>query len=127
MNSARLVLTALKGLPLVKKGDNLVQLILDGLKNAEIELQDLDVVVIAQKIVSKAEGRLIDLANVTPSNKAKQLGELTLKDPRLVELILMESSEVLRVAKADPAQNREGKIIVRHKLGFVLANAWLAV
>jgi coenzyme F420-0:L-glutamate ligase/coenzyme F420-1:gamma-L-glutamate ligase len=74
-----------------------------------------DVLVFAQKIVSKAEGRTADLATVVPSARAIDLAEKTLKDPRLVELILSESSEVLR--------HRPGVLIVLHRLGLILANA----
>ena len=74
-----------------------------------------DVFVVAQKIVSKAEGRYVDLRRVSPSRRAIELGELSDKDPRLVEVILGESDEVLRC--------RGGLLIVRHRLGFVMANA----
>lgn len=74
-----------------------------------------DILVVAQKIVSKAEGRSVDLNAVSPSPRAQELAGLTGKDPRLVELILAESSEVLRA--------RPGVLIVRHRLGYVMANA----
>ncbi len=78
-------------------------------------MQDHDVVVLAQKIVSKAEGRLFRLSDVTPSERAVELGLKVDKDPRLVELILRESKEVVRAIT--------GVIIVEHRLGFVMANA----
>jgi len=111
----RLSLVALPGIPLVQPGDDLCDLIGAGLQQAAEELRDGDVLVIAQKIVSKSEGRYADLDAVTPSAQAIDLGEKTDKDPRLVELILSESREVLRY--------RPGVLIVAHKLGFVLANA----
>lgn len=110
-----MTLTALPGIPLVQPGDDLAGLILAGLKRAELELNSGDVLAIAQKVVSKAEGRLVDLASVEPSGEAEQLAVEAEKDPRLVELILSESEAVLRV--------RPGLIIVEHRLGFVCANA----
>ncbi len=112
---ARLVLTALEGLPLLQPGDDLAGLILGALQPAGITLQSGDVIAVAQKVVSKAEGRLLNLTTVTPSDEARELGERAQKDPRLVQAILSESRQVLRA--------RPGLIIVRHRLGFVCANA----
>ncbi|HEX5080153.1 MAG TPA: coenzyme F420-0:L-glutamate ligase [Geminicoccaceae bacterium] len=112
---ARLEATALPGMPLVRPGDDLVQLIRDALARAGLALAAGDVLVLAQKIVSKAEGRLVRLDTVQPSADARRLAERAGKDPRLAEVILSESREVLRV--------REGLIIVRHRLGLVMANA----
>ncbi len=112
---AALEIIALPGFPLVEPGDDLATLIEGGLAAVDRALIDGDVVVIAQKIVSKAEGRFADLAAVTPSPRARELAEQCDKDPRLVELILAESSEVLRW--------RPGVLIVAHRLGMVLANA----
>lgn len=111
----RLSLVALPEIPLVAPGDDLCDLIATGLQRADETLRDGDVLVIAQKIVSKSEGRYADLDTVEPSAKAVELALQTDKDPRLVELILAESDEVLR--------HRPGVLIVAHKLGFVLANA----
>jgi len=110
-----LTLTALPGLPLVRPGDDLAALILAGLSRAEIVLAGGDVIAIAQKVVSKAEGRLVRLGDVTPSPRALELAALTLKDPRFVEVVLSESNEVLRAAP--------NVLIVEHRLGFVCANA----
>lgn len=110
-----LTLTPLPALPLVQAGDNLAALILAGLARAGLDLQDGDILVLAQKIVSKAEGRRVNLAEVTPSARALELAQRSAKDPRLVELILNESRAVLRA--------RPGLIIVEHNLGFVCANA----
>jgi coenzyme F420-0:L-glutamate ligase/coenzyme F420-1:gamma-L-glutamate ligase len=110
-----LSLTALAGIPLVSAGDDLAEITLGGLKASGQELAAGDVVVLAQKVVSKAEGRLVALSTVTPSPRARELATVTAKDPRLVELILSESQEVLRA--------RPGVIVVVHRLGFVLANA----
>jgi coenzyme F420-0:L-glutamate ligase/coenzyme F420-1:gamma-L-glutamate ligase len=108
-------LIALPGIPLVKPGDDLVALILDGLAAAGESLRTGDVLVIAQKIVSKAEDRYVDLREVVPSSRARELAALCDKDPRLVELILSEAAQVLR--------HRPGVLVVVHRLGFVLANA----
>jgi coenzyme F420-0:L-glutamate ligase/coenzyme F420-1:gamma-L-glutamate ligase len=110
-----LVLNALPDIPLVHTGDDLANIILDGLTRAGINIEDEDIIVIAQKIVSKAEGRWVNLAAVKPSPKALELGRVVEKDARLVELILRESNQVLRT--------RTGTIIVEHRLGFVCANA----
>jgi coenzyme F420-0:L-glutamate ligase / coenzyme F420-1:gamma-L-glutamate ligase len=110
-----LTLTPIIGLPLIKPGDNLVELISDALKLNDIRLIEGDILVLAQKIVSKSEGRLVNLAIVSPSPKARRLAKKTEKDPRLVELILQESASVLRT--------RPGTIVVEHRLGFICANA----
>ena len=116
-NSTRmaLTLTPLQGFPLIKSGDNLPDLILSSLNKNGIRLENGDILVLGQKIVSKAEGRMVDLESVSPSDAAQDLARKSDKDPRLVELILNESRRVLRV--------RTGTIIVEHKLGFVCANA----
>jgi coenzyme F420-0:L-glutamate ligase/coenzyme F420-1:gamma-L-glutamate ligase len=110
-----LILTPLIGIPLIHPGDDLVEIILRSLDASEIKLQDGDIFVLAQKIVSKAENRLVNLTTVSPSAAALELAHKTGKDPRLLELILQESNTVLRV--------RQGLIIVEHRLGFVCANA----
>ena len=110
-----LTLTPLSGLPLIRPGDDLPEIILRSLPQSGLSLQDGDILVLAQKIVSKSEGRLVNLAAVKPSARALQLGADIEKDPRLIELVLQESSEVLRT--------RPGTIIVEHRLGFVCANA----
>src|SRR3990172_979720 len=111
----QLILTAMPGIPLVQPGDDLGALILAGLKAAEITLAPGDVIAIAQKIVSKAEGRLVKLSDVTPSARAHELAAITQKDPRFVEVVLSETKEVLRTAY--------NTLIVQHRLGFVCANA----
>ncbi|MFZ5807842.1 MAG: coenzyme F420-0:L-glutamate ligase [Chloroflexota bacterium] len=110
-----LTLTPLRGIPLIKAGDNLAELILHALKQNQIALQDGDILVVAQKVVSKAEGRRVNLVEVQVSPQAMQLAKEIEKDPRLVELILRESCQVLRT--------RPGTIVVEHRLGFVCANA----
>jgi coenzyme F420-0:L-glutamate ligase/coenzyme F420-1:gamma-L-glutamate ligase len=106
---------ALTGLPLIKAGDDLLELIASGLKLNAVEPRAQDVLVIAQKIVSKAEGRLVDLATVEPSPEALALAADVDKDPRLVEVILSESVRVVRA--------RRGALILEHRLGFIMANA----
>jgi coenzyme F420-0:L-glutamate ligase/coenzyme F420-1:gamma-L-glutamate ligase len=102
-------------IPLVKAGDDLVKLIGAALIHAGLELGDGDVLVIAQKIVSKSEDRSVLLSEVQPSARAGELAAQTDKDPRLVELILQESTQIVRTAP--------GVIIVQHRLGIVCANA----
>ena len=99
----------------ISPGENLAQTVLDGVNAAGEELQDGDIVVLAQKVVSKAERRLVPLDEVFPGAEASALAHETGKDPRLIELILRESSEIVR--------KREGLIIARHRNGFVVANA----
>lgn len=113
--STDLLLRPLRGIPRVGKGDDLVEIALVGLEKSDERLCDGDVLVFAQKIVSKSEGRAVNLDDVMPSARALELANETGKDARLVELILQESSEVLR--------HRPGLLIVVHRLGFVLANA----
>jgi coenzyme F420-0:L-glutamate ligase/coenzyme F420-1:gamma-L-glutamate ligase len=110
-----LTLTALQGIPMIKPGDDIAGIILSALVQANLGLEDGDILVLAQKIVSKAENRLENLALVKPSTAAFELSEKTGKDPRLAELILRESAQILRT--------RMGSVIVEHKLGFVCANA----
>src|SRR5207344_427358 len=111
--SSALELLALPGLPMVREGDDLAALIVTALGRRELRAGD--VVVVAQKIVSKAEGRTVDIATVTPSPEAARLATEVGKDPRLVEVILGESTRVVR--------SRPNLIIVQHRLGFVMANA----
>jgi coenzyme F420-0:L-glutamate ligase/coenzyme F420-1:gamma-L-glutamate ligase len=108
-------LIALPNFPHVQPGHDLAALLGQSLAGAGLSLQTGDVLVLAQKIVSKSEGRLVRLADVQPSERANELAQQTGKDARLVELILQESEELSRV--------RPGLLIVRHRLGFTSANA----
>ncbi len=110
-----LVLTALKGIPLIRQGDDLADVIVSALAPNGISLEPDDIFVIGQKVVSKAEGRMVNLAEVTPGEPARKLAAEVEKDPRLVELMLRESRSVLRT--------RPGTVIVEHRLGFICANA----
>ena len=115
MASAPLVVQPLPGLPEIRRGDDLATLILAALRRADLALQAGDVLVVAQKIVSKAEGRSVDLTTITPSSKAVELAARVQKDARFVEVVLSESAEVVRAAP--------GVLVTRHRLGFVMANA----
>jgi len=110
-----LTLTPLLSIPIIRAGDNLSGIILAALRASSLTLHDNDILVITSKIVSKAEGRLVNLTAITPSKEALELATRSEKDARLVELILQESREVLRV--------RPGTLVVEHRLGFVCANA----
>jgi coenzyme F420-0:L-glutamate ligase/coenzyme F420-1:gamma-L-glutamate ligase len=112
---SELFVRAIGGVPTINPGDDLFEVIVSGLRFAETNLADGDVLVIASKIVSRAENRFVDLASITPSDEAQRLGEELDKDPRLVELILRESVGISR--------KTTGALIVRHRLGFVSANA----
>lgn len=102
-------------MPLVRQGDNLADILVLSMQASGVDLHDNDILVVAQKIVSKSEGRMVDITTITPTLRAEELARNADKDPRVVELMLQESNEVLRV--------RPGTIIVEHKLGFVCANA----
>ncbi|HZK91053.1 MAG TPA: coenzyme F420-0:L-glutamate ligase [Stellaceae bacterium] len=111
----RVTIIALPGIPMVQPGDNLHALAVSALVDADLALEAGDVLVVAQKIVSKAEDRFVDVATVTPSARARKLAAETGKDPRFVEIVLSESKRIVR--------RRENLIIAEHRLGFVMANA----
>jgi len=115
MTNSRIELIGVPDVPLVKGGDDLAALIAAALERTGMSPVTGDVIVVAQKIVSKAEGRLLNLASVEPSERARTIGEEIQKDPRLVEVILSESKRVVR--------QRPGLLIVEHRLGYVMANA----
>ena len=106
-----LTLTALSGIPLVRPGDDLVALILQSLKQTKMILMEGDILVIAQKIISKSEGRYVRIAQVTPSEQAYSLAKSTEKDPQIVELITLESREIVR--------HRTGVIVAENRQGVV--------
>ena len=114
-NPPELQMLTVPNIPMVESGDNLGEIVASALEAAQINLSAGDIVMVAQKIVSKAEGRLISLADVAPSAEARKLADETEKDPALCQLILDESAEILR--------KKPGVIIVRHRLGHVGANA----
>jgi coenzyme F420-0:L-glutamate ligase/coenzyme F420-1:gamma-L-glutamate ligase len=115
MPAPTLTLTAIPDLPLVEPGDDLAGILIVGLARAGIAPAARDVLVVAQKVVSKAENRYCDLGAVTPSSRARDLARAVDKDPRLVEVILSESEAVVA--------HKPGVLVVAHRLGFVLANA----
>ena len=94
-----LVITPLAGIPLIIPGDPLPEIINNSINQSNISLDNGDILVIAQKIISKSEGRLVNLSNVNPSERAYEIADLSNKDPRLVELILNESKKILRVRR----------------------------
>ena len=111
----RLTLIALEGIPLVKPGNDLANLIGDALEQSDERLADGDILVVAQKIVSKTENRLVDVTTIEPSDQAKDLAVEVDKDPRVVEIILRESRAVIR--------KKPGVLIVENNLGLIMANA----
>ncbi len=108
-------LVALRGVPLVTPGDDIAALILSAAATSGVEFRDGDILAVCQKIVSKSEGRIVRLAEVTPSPDAVALAEATAKEPAIVELILRESRRIVR--------SRPGLIIAEHNSGHILANA----
>ena len=106
---------ALPGIPLVEPGDDLATILAKALSESKVGLCDGDVLVVAQKIVSKAEGRYVKLDDVKPSERAVEIAQRTGKDERRVEVILSESDEVVKLGPQ--------LVIAAHKLGFVMANA----
>lgn len=114
----RLEILALPGIPQVRAGDDLAKLLIDAIDAAGLQLQAGDILVLAQKIVSKAEGRTVRLSAVEPGEEARTLAADTGKDPRLVQLILDQSRDVVRVRKGAP-----GVIVVEHERGWIHANA----
>ena len=100
---------------LVKPGDNVARLLIGAISAEALELMDGDIIVVSQKIISKAEGLLVDLSTLNPSSKAKSIAKRTKKDPRLIELIMRNSSKILRADKQ--------ALVVAGKNGFVCLNA----
>jgi coenzyme F420-0:L-glutamate ligase/coenzyme F420-1:gamma-L-glutamate ligase len=111
----RLTLSVVPGIPQLQPGDDLGAIIIAAMSQAGLALQDGDIVVVAQKAVSKAQGRTVDLATVTPSPHARELAVEVNKDPRLVEVILSESVRIVRKAP--------NVLIVEHRSGCIMANA----
>jgi len=105
----------LEKIPLVKPGDDAAQLIMSAMKAESLELVDGDVVVVSQKIISKAEGLLVDISDIKPRRRSNLISKRTRKDPRLIELILRDSAKVIRAERQ--------ALVVRRKDGFVCLNA----
>jgi coenzyme F420-0:L-glutamate ligase/coenzyme F420-1:gamma-L-glutamate ligase len=115
MSESQVTITALRDIPQVKPGDDLADLLIAAIERARLVLQDGDILVVTQKVVSKAEGRYLDLDTLAPSSRAQEIAGITGKDDRLVEAILSQSSEVLRA--------KPNVLIVETKGGLILANA----
>src|SRR6266404_2762254 len=103
----------LTGIGEVIPGSDLPQLLVDALNTSGLELHNDDVLVVTQKIISKSENRFIELDAIEPSNEANRLATITGKEPRFVEAVLAESTEVVRTAP--------NVLITRHRLGFIMA------
>src|SRR2546423_2867413 len=112
---AQLTIIGLTGVPMVQPGDDLAALTLAAYAATKLTLEDGDVIVVAQKIVSKSEGRIVEIASVTPSERAIALAAETGKDPRFVEIVLSQSRRIVR--------HRPNLLVAEHRLGFVMANA----
>jgi len=110
-----LTIIPVKGIPHVESGDNLGEIVVARLKEQGEEFQEGDIVVVSQKIVSKAEGRIVNLSKVTPSSFASFVGKEAGKDPRQVEVILRETRKIVRM--------KAGHLITETKHGFICANA----
>lgn len=115
MGVAELRMVAAEGIGEIRAGHDIALEVLNAAERSEWAFKDGDVIVIAQKIVSKAEGRTVRPETVTPSPSARELAAATRKDPNIVELILSESDEVVR--------KKPGVVVVAHKRGWVMANA----
>ena len=111
----RLEIIGIPGLPEITEGDDLSQLFLDAVQEQHVGLADGDIIVITSKIVSKSEGRVVDLATVRASSEAERIAQETEKDPRIVQLVLEETNIVERLMR--------NHLIVETKYGFVCANA----
>ncbi len=108
-------LNQLFDIPLVQEGNNIAEILYKSAMNQAIWFENGDILAVTSKIISKAEGRMVNLNDVDSSEKAMEIGKITEKDPRLIELILSESKEIIRATKQT--------IIVEHRLGFICANA----
>ena len=118
---SRISIISLDKFPEVKKGDVLGNIIMNCILQNEINLENGDIICIAQKIVSKAEGCIFNLNDIKPSSKAFEISKKLNKDPRKVEIILKESKNIIRIFKHK--NQNEGVIICEHNLGFISANA----
>ena len=113
--SNRLELIGLEGIPEIKEGDDLTRLFLDAMKEQKVDLEDGDVIVFTSKVVSKSEGRVVDLSSVQVSGEAERIARETEKDPRIVQLVLNDSKSIERMMR--------NHVIVETRHGFVCANA----
>ena len=121
MSNLKLNLNIIPHIPDIDKGDDICGILISALNKSSMCLKEFDVICIAHKIFSKAEGCLISLKEVSPSRKAIEIGKSLNKDPRKVEVVLKESINVIRSFKR--AEQNEGTLICQHRLGFICANA----
>ena len=121
MSNSSLNLKIIPNIPDINKGDNIDGILISALEKSSIILMEYDVICIAHKIFSKAEGCIIKLTEITPSKEAIELGKTLNKDARKVEVVLQESKKIIRSFKR--ADQNEGTLICQHKLGFICANA----
>ena len=105
----------IEGIPLIQAGDNIAEILYHSISNQFIDIEDMDILAVTSKIISKAEGRMNNLNEIQPSVRALELGKKINRDPRFMELVLSESKEIVRAT--------EQAIIVEHRLGFICANA----
>ena len=112
---SQLIFTQLLNIPLINEGDNIAEILFASAQNQSVEFDSSDILAVTSKIVSKAEGRIVNLNEVIPADDAIRLGKETKRDPRLMQLLLSESKEIVRAS--------EQAIIVEHNLGFICANA----
>ncbi len=117
--STRVEFVALEGIPEVREGMDIGELIAQALQRTGESLRPGDILAIAQKVVSKSEGRFRAFDEIEPSARALEISEQSGKDPRKVQAILDESTEIVRISRTPP----DGVIIARHKQGWVCANA----
>lgn len=107
-------------IPEIRPNDNLIKILVNSVKKNNIEIKENDIIVVAQKIISKAENRIINLKEVIPSNFAKTVSREVSKDPKLVEIILNETKKII---KMDQRKKNKGRLIVETRNGLILANA----
>jgi coenzyme F420-0:L-glutamate ligase/coenzyme F420-1:gamma-L-glutamate ligase len=113
MNAIQII--AVEGLPIVKEGDNIAKLVFDATEKQKTPIHERDILIFTHVVVSKAEGNVVNLNDVSPSKFAKEIAKKTGKDPALVEVILQESKSIVRIG--------DGNLITETKHGFVCANA----
>ena len=121
MHSTSIKLNIIPNIPDIHEGDDISQVLISSLEKSSLKLEEFDIICVAHKVFSKAEGCIIKLKQIDPSKKAIELAKNLNKDPRKVEVILQESVRVIRSFKRD--EQNEGTLICEHKLGFICANS----
>jgi len=111
----RISIVGLEGFPLVKVGDDLAKIIVETAKRENVRIDSGDVIVVAQKVVSKAEGRVAQLRSVEPSERAEEVAKITLRNPKLVELALKETKRIVKASQET--------LIVENKRGLICINS----